>query len=161
LKNKKNLCVFKINKMKPKPIYLLMVCIVMGMTTPTFAVSPDKTQGDKTKTESLSPTPIPAPPTTWNVHVYVPDTIGQCSNFDNCKWSIYVEASTSACIGLSSWSSTTSIIPGTQNYPILVPVEYPCVIISLIKTFGPCLFTPQSCCECQTNNKVCTLDPCL
>lgn len=140
----------------------------MGMVVPTFAGSPEKKQGDKTKTDNLSPSPF-SPLTTWDLYIRVSDPNDTCYAFyqNHCQLEFYIEAQTDNCVGSQAgygpWHQAISY--GSGGYgPIAIPTEVPCVKISIINlsTSQLCKNAPlnqNTCCACQGSN-TCTLRIC-
>ena len=122
---------------------------------PTFAFSPDKNKGDKTRAEELTP-----PPPTWSLHIHVMDTVNQCSELTSCTWGFFIESATIDCIGVSTWSTTKTYSPLQQDYNISISDDYPCVIVRLVRLTGSCSFTPQETCDCRANNQICKFKIC-
>lgn len=77
--------------MKTKMICLLMLCITIGMVITAFAGSPNKNEGDKTKTDCTSSTP--PPPTTWDFNIIVTDPSDSCDAILYCNLGFFYRTS--------------------------------------------------------------------
>lgn len=121
------------------------------MTTPTFAVSPDKTKGDKAIVENF--TQLPPPPGYWNFNIIITDPHDSCSAYGNCSLAFIIQAATRNCEGvLATPHYTQPITWGTLTYPIYVPDSIPCVDVSVINLGGTCApFTSTVYCKCQAD----------
>jgi hypothetical protein len=143
--------------MKTKLFYLMVVCILMGMITPTFAFSPDKNKGDKSRSEDLTP-----PPPTWTLHIYIMDTANQCTAL-NCTGLVFsIQKASNHCIAVTTDPPIiVTYTPGTADYLPPIPDDWPCVIVSIIDQGGSCsTINSNTCCECKANNNVCKLYIC-
>jgi hypothetical protein len=137
--------------MKTKLFFFLLACIVMGMVMPTFAVSPDKNKGDKTKTDNLSPSPLP--PSPWYLTINVTDPKDSCTAYTNCTLGFFIEPVSPNCAAISATPTyTVPILWGQADYTVPIPDTITCVQVSIIVT-GFCGGYPintNTCCTCKT-----------
>jgi hypothetical protein len=151
--------------MKNKPISIFVIFIIMGMVMSTFAVSPDKTKGDKTKVDNLTP---PSPPSPWTLTIVVTDSYDSCSAYNNfgtaCSLEFILQPATSHCVGvLATPSISIPIVWGTKSYSQTIPDTIPCVDVSIVVKPGTQCnysFNTNYCCSCNGDSKPCTLKIC-
>ena len=155
--------------MKTKLFTLLMTLIVIGMVIPTFAFSPDKDKGEKSKKETVNSenktenlTPIP-PPLSWTFNVVVLDPYGTCGA-QGCTLVFEAFPANANCEVQSAISvASAAYVPGTSTYLMTIPDQYPCVIVRIIDhTVHGCQYSFNSnwCCECKGSGTDCRLYIC-
>lgn len=155
--------------MKTKLFNLLLTLIVIGMVIPTFAVSPNKDKGEKTKsesvksenkTENLTPIPLPPPPT-WNLYIHVLDAAGSCAAQAYCTFYFTIQQADANCKAIDVPFTHVLYDPNQTDYIIPIPSDYTCVYVTI--TANPAcsyLYNTNSCCECKDNNQICRLHIC-
>jgi hypothetical protein len=149
--------------MKTKLFYFLMVCIVMGMVIPAFAVSPDKNKGDKTKTENLSPSPLP--PSPWTLHIQVTDPSDTCYAILYCNLGFFISPLGANCEYPSA--TPTATVPfhyGQANYYVPIPDSIQCVQVTMIDLTTPScyylFYLNPPCCKCKGDPTPCKFRIC-
>ena len=146
-----------------------MVCIFVYTSLQTFATAPDKDKVEKIsvvreKTEIISDNLLrcPPPPPSWTLNIQVMDTEG--CDAQSCNLGFFIQPGTSAChVSAATPNYTVPYNPDQSDYPVQIPNDIPCVIVSIIVLPGyTCAYPINSntCCECQDNNNVCKLYIC-
>jgi len=136
--------------MKTRLVYFIMIYLVIGMVIPTFAISPDKSKGDKTKTENLTPAPLP--PSPWYLTINVTDPKDTCYAYLNCTLAFFIEPVSQNCEALSANPfGTVPIHWGQASYTVPIPDTIQCVQVSIIDLLGTCNapFNSNTCCSCR------------
>jgi len=135
-------------KTRTRIFYFLLVCISIGMVIPVFAVSPDKTKGDKIKVENLT---SPSPPSPWTLTIDVTDPNDSCAAYINCSLEFFVQPASSNCEAVLAYPSISiPIIWGTTSYTHSIPDYIPCVEVNIVPQPGThCTgYNLNSCCSC-------------
>lgn len=132
------------------------------MIIPTFAISPDKNKGDKTKTDNLTSSLPPPPP--WLLRIQVIDPSDTCLAILHCNLGFFIQPRSPNC---GAWAATpTYTVPITwckTPYYVPIPDTIPCVEVSIIVIRGNCPYKVSSntCCTCNSGGQgSCSLQIC-
>ncbi len=147
--------------MKTKLVCFIMVYLVIGMVIPTFAISPDKNKGDKTKTENLTPAPLP--PLPWTLHIVCTDPTDTCFALFNCgNIGFNINRATADCH--SAAANPLGFLAfnyGQVDYYQSIPDTVGCVIVTINPGTCPSsYFSSNTCCKCRGDNTPCKLRFC-
>ena len=148
--------------MKTIVFYTFLICIVIGMMIPTFAISPDKNKGDKTKTEKLTPAPLP--PTTWTLHIVCLDPMDTCWGLTHCGTHVGfdIHPATANCEGvLAVPPGFLAFNYGQVDYYQSIPDTIQCVVVTIDPgQCKPSYFSSNYCCVCSPGSTPCKLRIC-
>lgn len=150
--------------MKTKLFYTLLTCFVIGMVIPTFAISPDKDKGDKTKADNL--TSLLPPPPTRNLIIQAMDPYDSCYAMisGNCIIGFFIQPRGPSCGAvIENPNFTQQFVYGQAYYNQLVPDSIPCYQVSIIVISGNCTasdINANTCCKCRGDNTPCKLRIC-
>jgi hypothetical protein len=154
--------------MKTKLFTLLMTLIIFGIVIPTFAISPDKDKGEKSKTENvkieiktLNCLSNDLPPSPWQATVILADSINTCAAM-HCNLRILVYQASENCIAQSAIPYTSLLYNGGLSMSLFIPDAFPCVIFKIVDDpLNSCdaPFNHKTCCACK-GSPICTLKIC-
>ena len=153
--------------MKTKLFTLLMTLIIIGIVIPTFAVSPNKDKGEKSKNEAVNTeikttncSPNDLPPAPWQATIIVADSAETCAAM-GCNLWIYVYQASSQCIAQAAIPIQTAPYTGLLQYYFNIPGDIPCVIFKIVDPSGTCNapFNHRTCCAC-IGSPTCELEIC-